>query len=361
MRALCKAETSSAANPALQLFCRSGGYLADLYSGTFKIDDIHSHSVALSNKVVTTAFGPAHKLGTGRYVIPTGSTSAWNYGTHRVTCVYKMADGGPDFTQAFDFEVLDPADWASGASYVGYLSTRRAWQDSFAATTVTAQTLHRQIAEISRRIEAWTGRWFEPRYVKIRKSGQSNPILILNQPVIAIEDIYAVWQTTTGQDTYKYEQYLYKVYNRHLDGFAEEDDRILPKIELTDVDGSIVEVSDFAWPYGNQNVELRGVFGWTDPEFDPNNSQVLIGQTPIDIGRACGALVARMNEDPTMTSAMTWSPGSVRSMRTRDQSITFGGGGGGSSSGGGGSEPSGDPLVDAILVKYCQSMGVGAL
>lgn len=360
MRGLVKGEASSVANPVLQLFCRSGGFLTDLFSGTFKIDDIHSSAVALANKVVSTAFGPAHKLGTGRYVIPTGGTSAWNYGTHRVTCAYRMTNGGPDFTQAFDFEILDPADWASSAAYIGYLSTRRAWQDTYAASTVAVQTLHRQIAEVSRRIEAWTGRWFEPRYVKLKKTGEQDPALILNQPIIAIEDIYAVWQTTTGEDAYKYEQYLYKVYNRHLDGFAEEDDRILPKIELTDVDGTIVEVSDFAWPYGNQNIELRGAFGWTDPEFDPTNSQVLVGQTPIDIGRACGAMIARMNEDPTLTSVMTWSPGSVSSIRTRDQSVSFGRGGGAGGSGGA-SEPSGDPLVDAILVKYCQPMGVGAL
>jgi len=362
MRGLAKVEQSSVANPVLQLFCRSGGYLADLYSGTFKIDDIHSHSVALVNKVPSTSFTAAHKLGTGRYVVPTGATSSWNYGTHRATCTYKMENGGPDFIQVIDFEVLDAADWASGASYVGYLSTRRAWQDSFAASTVAVATLHRQIAEVSRRIEAWTGRWFEPRYLKVKKTGKSDPVLILNQPVIALEDIYAVWQTTTGTDTYKYEQYLYKVYNRHLDGFMEEDDRVFPKIELTDVDGSVVEVSDFAWPYGNQNIELRGVFGWTDPEFDPNNSQVLVGQTPLDIGRACGVLVARMNEDPTMTSTMTWSPSSVRSIRTRDQSITFGGSGGGSSSSSGGSsEPSGDALVDAILIKYCTPMAVGGV
>lgn len=362
MRGLAKAEQSSVSNPVLQLFCRSGGFLADLFSGTFKIDDIHSHSVALANKVPSTSFTNAHKLGTGRYVIPTGSTSAWTVGTHRATCTYKMESGGPDFIQVIDFEVLDTADWASGAGYVGYLSTRRAWQDTYVATTVSVATLHRYIAEVSRRIEMWTGRWFEPRYVKMKKTGQQDPVLILNQPIIAIEDIYAVWQTTTGEDTYKYEQYLYKVYNRHLDGYTEEDDRALPQVALTDVDGSVVEVSDFAWPYGNQNIELRGVFGWTDPEFDPNNDQVLIGQTPLDLGRACGALVARMAEDPTLTSLTTWSPGSISSMRTRDQSVSFGGSGGGSSSGGGnGSEPSGDPLVDSILVKYCMPIAVGAL
>lgn len=365
MRGLTKGETSSKTNPILQLFCRSGGVLADFYSGTFKIDDIKDAGSSAAAVVASTPFVPAtHQVGTGRYAIATGSTSSWSVGTHRVTCTYKMVAGGPDYIQTIDFEVLDPADWATGMGYVGYLSTRLALADSYVASTVTRQRLHRLIDEFSRRIEQWTGRWFEPRYVKLKKAGQDSPVLLLQQPIIAIEDIYAVWKTTTGEDTYKYEQYLYKVYNRHLDGFSEEDDRGNPRIELTDVTGTqLPPTTDFAWPYGNQNIELRGVFGYTDPDFDPNSGQIAIGKTPADLARAVGILAGRATSDPTMSDPTTWLSGSIRSMRTRDQSISFGGSSGGSSGGGGGgiSDLSGDSLVDSILVKYCQPPAVGGL
>lgn len=357
MRGIAKGETCTKANPILQLVCRSGGFLADLYSGSYLIQDIRDPTIAAATVVTSTLFvAGTHKVAIGRYALATGATTGWNIGTHRAVCTYKMASGGPDYTQIVEFEVLDSADWPTGNQYTGYLSTRSAYVETYVGTSTTRQKLHRWIDEVSRRIEMWTGRWFDPRFIKMKKRGQNSPTLLLQQPIIALEDTYAIWQTTTGQDSYKYEQYLYKVYNRHLDGFLEEDDRCNPLIELTDVDGTVVEVSDFSWPYGNQNIELWGVFGYTDPEFDPNNGQILIGKTPVDISRAVGALVSRINDDPTMTSLSTWSPGSLRSMRTRDQSITFGG-----SAGSSGSEPSGDPLVDGILIKYCQPPGVGGL
>lgn len=365
MRGLAKGSQCTATNPILQLIARSAGYLADITEGTYKIEDIHDSATAAVTVVSEASFNlTTHKVGTGRYWIPTGSTAVWNEGTHRITCTYKMEVGGPTYTQIIDFEILDTVDWPDPQSYVGYISTRDMYRDGYAASTVTREQLHRLINEASRRIEDWTGRWFEPRYVKLIKKGQNHPDLQLKSPIIAIEDIYAVWETTTGEDTYKFEQYLYKVYNRHLDGWLEEDDRHHPFVRLTDVDGDVVKVSDFAWPYGNQNIHVYGVFGYTDPQFDENGGQVLIGTTPREIGRVAGILTARYVADPTFSSPTTWSIGSLKSYRTRDQSITFGGAAAGSAGGGSGagiSEPSGDPNIDRILIKYCQPWGFVAI
>lgn len=357
MRGITKGDQSTTLRPILQFFCRSGGFLSDIYSGSFIIEDIHSASVATTTPVTTTSFTAVHKLGTGRYVIPTGATTTWNLGTHRAICTYKTVSGGPDYKQVIEFEVLDSTDWPSGDNYLGYLSTRLAYQDGYASLSYTAQTLHRHLSRISRLIENVTGRFFEPRYLTLRKSGQQAPDLLLQEAIIALEDIYAIWQTSTGDDTYKYEQYLYKVFNRHLDGFLEDDDRLCPKVTLTNVDGEVVTVEDYIWPFGTQNIQFRGVFGYTDPEFDPAGGRVLIGQTPKDIAHVSGVLLSRYLEDPTMGSLATFSPGSIRSMRTRDQSVTFGGSSGDASS----SELLGDPLLDAILVKYLAPMAFGAV
>jgi len=361
MRGLAQGEQSTLADPRLQLVFRSGGYLADPVSGSVVVQDIRSHLTTPTTKVVAAALdATTQKVGTGRYAILTGSTTTWTAGTYRAVCTYVMTAGGPTYTQVVEFEILSAVDWPTGAGYVGYLSTRRAWEEPYAASTVAAATLHRHIAEQSGKLEFYTGRFFEPRYLKVKVSGQNAAKLILNNPIIALEDAYAVWQTTTGEDTYKFEQYLYKVYNRHLDGYAAEvDDRIYPHIELTDVDGDVVTVSSWAWPYGNQNIEVRGVFGYTDPEMDQNQGRVLVGRTPRDIERICGALIARAIEDPTLTALSTWSPGSLSSYRTRDQAVTFGSSGGGG--GGGASEPTGDPLVDSLLVRYCRPMAFKAV
>ena len=363
MKGLTQGEQSTLVNPTLQLICRSGGFLADLVAGTFIVEDIKSAGAAATTKVASTPFATlTHKIGTGRYAILTGDTSAWSLGTHRVRCAYQMAAAGPTYYQNIEFEILESGDWPTGNSYVGYLSTRRALDSGYVPSTVTRQELHNHICEVSRRIEQWTGRWFDPRYLTFKKKGRGMPALLLQHPIIAIEDIYAIWQTTSGQDSYKYEQYLYRVYNRHLEGFYETDDRKHPKIDLTDVDGTIVKVKNFAWPYGNQNIQVQGVFGYTDPEFDATSGEVLIGTTPLDIGRVVGSMIARIIEDPTLTSLMSWSPGSIKSMRTRDQSVTFGGGG--SAASGGtimNASFTGDPLLDNILAKYCRPFAVSAL
>lgn len=365
MRGLAQGEQSTKTSPIIQLFCRSGGFLADLYSGSFYIEDMVDPAGPGREKVAATPFvAGTHKVDTGRYAILTGATTTWRVGTHRAVCSYTMESGGPTYTQSIQFEVLDPTDWATGTPYTGYISTRQVYQDGYATLATSRQKLHRWLHEICTRIERWTGRWFEPRFMQLTKAGTEMPNLMLQQPIIAIDNVYAVWQTTSGEDTYLFEQYLYKVYNRHLDGYLETDDRGHPQLVLTSVDGTIVKVSGFSWPYGNQNVRVGGVFGYTDPAFDPNNGRVLIGTTPADIARVSGALLTRLSGDPSMSSLTTWTPGSIREYRTRDQAIKFGGGGSMSSSGGGGGtagEFSGDPLIDQILLRYSQPIAVGGV
>ena len=358
MRGLAIGEQSSVNNPAIQLFVRSGGFLTDLYAGTYKVESISDATGGSPTELVAqTSFTAAEKVGTGRYAIPTGSTSSWCLGTHRAVCSYQLEDGGPTYVQVIEFEMLDPADWPASSQFVTYLSSRRAYIDEFVTSKVSITKIHRITAEVSRNIERWTGRWFDPRYLKLKVRGRATEKLLLDAPIIAVEDTYAVWKTTSGEDTYKFEQYLYKVYNRHLDGL-EADDRKNPHLELVNVSGTIVRVSGYAWPYGNQNIEVRGIFGYTEPDQDPHAGKVLIGHTPRDLARAVGALTQRQVANPSMSDPLTWSPGSVKSMRTRHQSISFGGSGGGGSSA---SELSGDPLVDSLLLPYCRPPAVGAI
>lgn len=356
MRGLTQGEASNTANPVLQLYCRSGGFLADFISGTYKVEYIGDPAVAPVEKVATTAFVAGDKLATGRYVIPTGATTTWTVGTHRAVCNYVMAVAGSTYQQIVEFEILNSGDFPTGRGYVGYISVRRAIQDEYMLSTDSVPTAQRYICRASQQIERWCHRWFEPRYVVFKVPGLERSQLLLDEAIIAIEDVYAVWQTTTGQDTYKFEQYLYKVYNRYLDGSADLDDRWHPMLYLTDVDGTIPRTRGFAWPYGNQNIQVQGVFGFVDPEYDPLAGEILIGSTPREIAMVAGTLLYRYMEDPMLSSVLVHQPGAIVSARTRDQSYKRGG-----SDGAAPTNMSGDPLIDGILQKYQAPLAVGTL
>lgn len=337
MNGLPKGEASSSSNPVLQFFCRSGEVLADIYEGTFKIDDITSLTAGATARVVSTAFGAAHKLGTGRYVIPTGDTSAWVAGTHRAVCTYRLAAGGPLYTQVILFEVLDSADWPTSSLYKGYVTTRKLLQDGIVPSTTAVATLHRKINTASRQVERWTQRFFEPRYRAYKVAGRAGDILHLEEAIIAIEKIESVYKLSDNTEQVSlYTPSSYQVYNRHLDGRF--DDRNNPKIVLLDSD----------WPDGEQTVKVTGIFGYTDPLEDPTAGKTLIGTTPDDIAQVVGILVSRDLADPTLSDASVHQPGSVKSYKTRDQSVTFGAAADSAAA----DSLTGDPLLDQRLARF---------
>ena len=244
MRGLAQGEASSSSNPVLQLFARSGELLADIYSGSYLIHDISDPTVAPVSKVVSTAIDTtADKLGTGRYLLATGDTTAWVPGTHRAVVTYQMTNGGRTYVQVIEFEILYATDWAIGSLYIGYASTNRLLRDQIADIGSLPQDLHRHIDRISRQIERWTKRSFEPQYRAVRHDGASSPILHLNNALIDLDKVQAIWKASDDgtEETYDYEGYMFQVYNRHLDGVVSPDDRNNPKI---------VRKDSWTWPLG---------------------------------------------------------------------------------------------------------------
>lgn len=342
MKGLAQGEASSTTNPILQFFCRSGGQLADISTGTFKIEDITTTTPI--TRVPSTPLTASHKLSTGRYVIPTGSTASWSLGTHRVVCTYNLTAESPTFYQVIEFELLDATDWVTGNQYVGYASTKRLVGDGFVAATLSLATLHRHINRVSRQIEAWTRRFFEPRYLSYRAQANYGPLIHLQESIIAIDAITYIWQTTSGEDGTDYTADLYKVFNRHLDGLLSPDDRYNPKIFL--IDGN--------WPSEYQGLLIKGVFGFTDPDAINNPSlRAGIGKTPEDLIQVVGALISRYLADPTLSSLVTQQPGAISSMKTRDQAVSFARSRGDSTS-----ELTGDPMLDRLLFRFLPPVSV---
>lgn len=354
MRGLAKGEQSTDINPVLQLFTRQGEYLTDIFDGSFVIEDVRSPDVDPITRVTSTTINTdeislgGYKLGLGRYYIPTGATTAWAYGTHRVICTYRMVDGGRVFTQELLFEVLNPALYSAGSLYMGYAATRDLYRDEFFDILGTPpEKLHAHIRRVSYQLEGLTQRFFEPRYVDQRISGDGRPVLFLDEAVVAIESAGSVSYDDGIETISPYTNGAFSVYNRHLDGLLNPDDRDNPRLDVTRDDIAGYPVRGWRWPTGDRNLSIKGVFGFTDPE--PNSDGVLIGHTPDEFVQIIGTLTGRHMEDPNMSSPATWQPGRIKMYKTRDQQIQFYGASGNVDYSGG---ITGDAMMDQLLLRF---------
>lgn len=362
MRGILQGEESAGTTPLLQLFCRLEQLLADMHSGTYLIEDITgtSPSTRASGSFNTALVaGGGHKLGTGRYVIPTGSTVAWAVGTHRITSTYRMSAGGADHKQVSFFEVLDTDEFATSLDFVTYLTSKQAAADGL--VTGTTGEIQAMLADAASQIEEWTGNWFEPRHMTLVLSGDKRKVLYLNVPIIAIETLETVSKDSSGNETrYDWNSAYWRAYNRHLDGLRSPDDRYNPAIELIMADPALCTSDDsyldWTWPFGQQNIEITGVFGYTDPAPDRNAPGLSLGVMPRVLRRLMNAIMVRSNEDLGLEDPSTQQPGRIKEYKTRHQKIVFFGS---SSQGSQYGSISGDPLLDQLLLRLCKPVNAG--
>ena len=365
MRGVTKGEQSIALNPILQFFARNGEYLADAIAATYTIQDVHDPAAGPVTKVATTPLNltdnpPGNRLGLGRYFIPTGDTSDWHYGTHRVLVNYQMTAAGRMYSQAIDFEVLSPTLFSTGQRYTGYAATRDLYRDNyFSIGSQPPQQLHGYINRVSTQIEVMTQRYFEPRYLEMRVSGRGGGTLFLGEALVAVDQVARIEVLNDGERTYyPYTFGSYRVFNRHLDGILNPDDRDNPRLTVSrddDVLGYYIRYQTrfWVWPSGDNNISVRGVFGYLDPE--QQSDFVALGHTPEDFVQIIGTMVSRLAEDPTLTSPATWRPGTIRMYKTRDQQIQFSGPSGSSVMITG---FTGDPMLDQLLMRFVKPMNV---
>jgi len=185
-------------------------------------------------------------------------------------------------------------------------------------------------------------------------------------PIISIETITLVGESTTSD--YDVELTDVRVYNRHLtQELFDPDDRENPRIEFLEYDTryeSIPFGGDSAhyiyhphrWPEGTQNVEITGIFGYTDPDGSET------GKTPDLISWANALMVLRQlhspytDPDKREDARNRWK---VKRLKTRDQEIEYGDISKMGSRGVG--VFTGDPEIDSILAAYSRPMRLGAV
>lgn len=354
MRGLARGEQSTDTNPVLQLFCRRGQFLVDPVEASFLIEDVRNPDNSPTTKVASTPIDlndapTGHKLGTGRFYLPTGGTASWGYGTHRAVCRYKMESAGREYIQVIEFEVLNPNIYTSGQDYVGYAATRDLYLHRFfTIAAVAPDTLHQSINQVAVTLEDILGRFFEPRYVDMRSSGDGRHILFMDEAIIAADVVAQVDVGSDGLETFTpYDHPSFRVMNRHLDGMMRPDDRHNPYLHSIASLQNSVSTSSFLWPGGERNISVTGVFGYTDPS--PRPDDVAIGVTPRELGQVTGILISRLIADPTMQSPGTWRPGTVKKYKTRDQMVEFFGANGSVDISRG---IMGDPMLSTMLERF---------
>jgi hypothetical protein len=183
--------------------------------------------------------------------------------------------------------------------------------------------------EASRTIDLLTGWFFEPRELTLRLDGRGTPTLELPVPPIRIERL-----AIDGTELYLDGNIAVVVGSPVGPGFDG------PRITLR---------HGLVFPKGAGNVEVEGLFGYTEPDGTPT------GRTPLQIKRACLLLVLRwlhpLSGDASADARNRWR---VIEERTRDQSYKLG------------ALPAtapitSDPEVDAIIWRYARPPGLGAV
>lgn len=347
MKLLARGTTINAQAPSLVFLHAVEGFLTDPAALTFAVYDATTEERQLApvEVVAPTAVDvgeeSAARLGPGRFAATWALSGGLALGLYEARWRYRTTVSGPEQEARELFEVVPGLGVHRGPFYCALSDLR--------AEGLTAGVLSdaRALAAIQRAslfVERATRRFFEPRYARVLLDGRGARALLFDAPIIALEDVAFVLPSTlapqaTAQD-------LFRVYNRHLTGGV--DDRDNPKLELYTYDGAKAG----RFPDGAQNVEVTGVFGYTEPGGAP------WGSTPDDIRRVTQLLVFRDAAklvDAGLREDARWR-GRVTSEKTRDQSYTLAT----PRELGMSSAFTGDPEVDQILAAYRVPIALGA-
>lgn len=352
MPSVARDEVLGCSNPQLDIYTSVAGELADISLLEFIIYDAASGGTQIyppsGRQAVDLNDCPTgQRISTGHYAAAWTVPSAEPAGTHRIEWFFKLTPTSPEQTFVEQFEV----EAVTGSGVVGYTSVQALRDEGVTSTQASDARLQMLIELESRRIDKITGQWFEPRSLTWSIDGNGDRVLRLDVPIISVASINIV-----GDDGSKIlvDPEAYKVYNRHItQSLFRPDDRGDPRIELltaATLDASMSLLLEGKWPEGEQNVEIAGVFGYTDP---PGTT----GKTPVLIEHATKLLVIK--QVPKMARAGARfgarSKNAILREETRDQEVEYGDTLSRSAFG----VLTGDPEVDEILAMFIVSPHIG--
>lgn len=310
MPAMGLGETSNCANPKLDIYTKLGGAFVDVSSLEFEIyEKVTTPTVPIkvfppSGRAapdITNDCPTGERLSAGHYVgtytVPVTALT----GTYEVRWYFKLTPSTPEQTFREEFEVLPVA-----GAIDGLYSTILKMREEGVPATISDERIVMAISMASAYIDKYTGRFFNPRNKTFMLDGTGTPRLLLEQPIISLTQL--LLGPDLGPDS-AVDLSSLQVYNRHITAnLLHPDDRENPKIEL-----------GTNFPRGHQNIQLDGIFGYTDPDGSPS------GSTPLAITYACNLIANEMLPkvfSTDVTDSVQMSSGLIE-LRTRDQWVRF--------------------------------------
>lgn len=375
---LARDQSSDCTNPVLVFYAYDKGFLADVVSLEFQIFDVSTPAKQITPVQVFPAGPgrqsvnldpcdatptPGHRLGLGRYVAEYTVDTAEPIGDHRIVWYVTREAGGTEETYEQEFQVLVAGEVTAPGLYCTLNSLRAEGLSDCAADDMR---LFKAIKRSSEFIERVTGRKFGPHYMTKRLNGRGGPYLLLGDPIIAVESIEVNSFPFDPEPDFIFSNESIRVYNRHIElGETNPDDRNNPKLEIFRGDRNLhftgdpsthyfADVASIWFPNGQQNVIVKGVFGYTDPDGST------VGKIPADIELACALLtirnVVQLTDPERAQQNYAWR---ITQEKTRQQSVSYGNLSGKAASMAHGFF-TGDPEVDAILAAYMRPPSLGA-
>lgn len=330
MLSVVRSAGATVANKALQLVVQnSKGLLADVGAAWYQIFNVTTSNLEQAPaQVWPTTVGNRedvhlenHRLGTGRYAALWTPAAQATVGKYFIRWHYRFgAAGNPEYIFDQEFELL-PAPYP-GPNYCTIYDLINAGLPLASTYDGAAQRL---IVQCSRFIEHYTGRQFFPSYKVVTASGSSGRSLLLDEPICAFEGVGINYSGNFAVADREVDTYA--VFNRHLrENLYKPDDRDNPKIEF--LHGSDVLGGSFGYPYGQgygyrydsrftagvQNVQVSGVFGYTEPDGS------MVGATPYLIRQACQLMCFKQQHGIGSTARSdAYNASRLKSEYTRDQ------------------------------------------
>jgi hypothetical protein len=378
VRHLAQGSTSSSSSPLLDVWISNGKVLVDPDPGSlhFSVYDISTEEKEADGGVLV--FGPhAVDLTADRLSLdaltnppePGHFAAAWSVsgseptGAHEIRWSWTYTTVPPatsdtetrsyGYVQRFDVLAGVPRGLGGGYALV---SDFRA--EEYEPEMVSDVRLLRLISEQSADFDTLTQRFFEPRFIDVSVDGTDARSLLVGHPIIALDGV-AILDDPIAIDPTSRE---IVIYNRHLAGMTDPDDRDAPRVEIPETYGLIdpwggVYAYSYPWPplrmgfpKSSQNIHVQGLFGYTDADGST------IGQTPAGVKRAVMLMVKRNMPRLACDNELFDARMSGRAMmlRTRDQSVSY------ASAGLGEGEFTGDLDLDRAIGRYRRPARCGA-
>lgn len=335
MRTVAVGETSSCTNPVLDFHVRRRGFLVEASAAAFQVflNGVQVHPATSGLRVdidVEDACPTGHRLSVGRYVVPWAVPGNAALGRYELR-LFVTVDGVERELRT-PFEVVS----ASTPRMTAYATLAEMREEGVLASQATDGRIRAVLALASQLVERLTRQWFEPRAMMLELDGTGRDTLELKVPVAAVGEVRVDGAVVPSSSLV--------VYSRHLDGMLAPDDRRAPAIALR----------SGRFPRGSQNVQVEGVFGFTDPV----GSGFDVGATPPAIAHVTRLLAMRELEQLASPDRGAARNGHrIQSEQSRDQSYSLAPMQAGSTFAGG----TGDPEIDSILMLYRAPIGIGSV